>query len=535
MRDMEPVQATRATYSQISRATAIIVGLTLVDKVLAVGKEMLMAQRFGVSEELDAFNIALAFPGVVTLFLSGAIVSALVPLYLEWTTSHSPEEASTRAVRLFYALTLFFSIAALAACVASPALIGIMGYGFDPEVRSLAVSLQRLLTLLIVLDGAGTILRGLLQAQKSFFGLSAAPIFVNCLIILMLVLGKELGIGALVWGTLAGTLCKTAYMLVLLVRQGVRFVPMGLPTRETLKPFLFLAIPLLGSELMSNSNLLVDQAMATQLAAGSVSTLRYAYRINDLPVQVVIIAISRSIFPFVAEQSLADDRSPLRQLFKHSVIVLAFLTFPLICFTVLFSEEIVGFLLQRGAFVREATRETAGTLACFSCGLFFYAYTFVNGTFFSAMRDTRTLFLMGCLSVLLNVALNLLFIRWIGVKGIALSTTVTLGILSVLFVTLLTHRLQFTDHGDLCRSLLRLALASTTIVVVGVALKQVSLRFDVPLLLSLPASVVILAVTYLATVRAASSPDIASSLSLLISPDRIPESLSFLWAGKTRR
>lgn len=524
----------QTTYSQISRATAIIVGLTLVDKILAVGKEMLMAHRFGVSEELDAFNIALAFPGVATLFLSGAIISAVVPLVVEWTKSHSPTEASSRAVRLFYAVSLFFSIAALAVYVASPTIIGVMGYGFDSRIRGLAVAIQRLLVLLILLDGAGTILRGLLQARKCFFGLSAAPIFVNVLIIAMLVVGKELGIGALVWGTILGTMCKTAVMLILLVRDGVRFMPMGLPSRETLKAFLVLAVPLLGSEAMANSNLLVDQAMATQLAAGSVSTLRYAYRINDLPVQVVIIAISRSIFPFIAEQSLADDQSPLRRLFKHSVIVLAFLTFPLICFTVLFSEDIVGILLQRGAFAREATLETASTLACYSCGLFFYAYTLVNGTFFSAMRDTRTLFFMGILSVLLNVVLNLLFIQWIGVRGIALSTTVTLGILSALFISLLTHRLQFTDYRGLCHTLLRLAAASTTVVVAGAMLKQIYLRFEVPLPLSLPASGVILAVTYLAAVRVVSNPDIASSLSLLVSPDRVPTFLEFLWGGKTK-
>ncbi len=522
----------RATYSQISRATAIIVGLTLVDKLLAVGKEMLMAHRFGVSRDLDAFNIALAFPGVLILFLSGAIISAVVPLYSEWTINDSPGEASNRAVRLFYALVLFFSIMALAAFAASPSIIAVMGYGFDAEVKGLAVTLQRFLVLLIVLDGVGIIVRGLLQAKKSFFGLSAAPIFVNLLIIVMLVIGKELGIGALLWGTLVGTLCKTAYMVLLLVREGVRLLPMGLPSRETLSTFLILAVPLVGSELMANSNLLVDQAMATQLAAGSVSTLRYAYRINDLPVQVVIMAISRSIFPFAAEQSLAEDRSPLRRLFKHSVIVLAFLTFPLMGFTVLFSEQIVAVLLQRGAFLPEATRETAGTLACFSSGLFFYAYTFVNGTFFSAMRDTRTLFLMGCLSVVLNVAFNVLFIRWIGVKGIALSSAVTLGILSSLFIILLTRRLQFHDFADLWRCLLRLAAAAGLMAMIGYGLKQIGLFAQAPPLIALLVSAILLAVTYLTAVRVGSSPEIAASLALLISPDRIPRPLAFLWAGK---
>ncbi len=97
------------TYRQISRATGIIVGLTLVDKVLAVVKEMLTAHRFGVSQALDAFNIALAFPGVIILFLTTAFVSAIVPLYLEWGQQASVDEADRRARALFLALALFFA------------------------------------------------------------------------------------------------------------------------------------------------------------------------------------------------------------------------------------------------------------------------------------------------------------------------------------------------------------------------------------------------------------------------------------------
>jgi len=504
------------SYRQISRATGIIVGLTLVDKVLAVAKETLTAYWFGVSAELDAFNIALAFPGVLTLLLSGAIVSAIVPLYLEWSHKYSPVQADRRAVHLFYFLGLLFIFATLAGFAASPFLIDIMGYGFDVPQKVLAVALQRILMLIIILDGFGIVLRGLLQARKSFFGLTAAPIFVNCFIIGMLLFGRDLGIHALVWGTVLGTFCKTAYMLVLLSRQGMRFVPAGLPSKETIAAFAVLVFPMLGSELMSNSNLLVDQAMATQLTSGSVSTLRYAYRINDLPVQVVVLAISRTIFPYVAEQRIRRDAEALRECFKHIVILLGFLSFPMACLAGLFSREAVGILLQRGAFDATAADETAQTLVFYSLGLFLYAYTFVNGTFFSAMKDVKTLFIMGCLATLLNATFNLLFMRWIGVQGIALSATVTQGLISIIFMRIIKKRLAIDTISEIFRNLVPVAVACVALIMAGYWLRMCFLGLDISPVLFLPAAGFILGISYLALLRFICLDELRTSVTLIV-------------------
>ncbi len=73
----------KSLASQIGRASAIVMIWTLVDKALAIGKEMLTAHRFGVSASLDVFNVAYSFPGTVVSLFSAALVSAFVPLYCE--------------------------------------------------------------------------------------------------------------------------------------------------------------------------------------------------------------------------------------------------------------------------------------------------------------------------------------------------------------------------------------------------------------------------------------------------------------------
>jgi hypothetical protein len=85
--------------SQIGRASAVIMIWSMMDKILAIGKEVLTAHRFGVSASLDVFNLAYSFPGTIVLLFSSALVSAVVPLYLEWR-SLSSREADSHATWL---------------------------------------------------------------------------------------------------------------------------------------------------------------------------------------------------------------------------------------------------------------------------------------------------------------------------------------------------------------------------------------------------------------------------------------------------
>lgn len=470
---------------------------SMVDKILAIGKEVLTAQRFGVSASLDVFNIAQAFPGTLILFLSGVLVSAFVPLYLEWRSRLSPQEADSHATWLIFLTAAFFAVLALLCFSLSSIIIRFAGYGFSPEQKQLGIMMERLLSLLIFIDGSAILFRGILHARKMFFHLYVAPIFVNLSIIFFLYFDMGLDIYVLVWGFLAGTLLKAIYMGVALRREGFSFrTPMPFD-RSKVSAIWYLALPLLGSELIANSNLLVDHAMATQLSAGSVSTLRYAFRINDLPIQVVIAAISRAIFPFLSEEFSAGRRDNLQNIFKYSLIFLGFITIPITCLMLLFSEDIVILLLKRGAFDLAAARQTAQTLVCYSLGLLFYAYTFINGQFFIALQKPKVLLYMGIVSVFLNVALNLLFMNFFGVQGIALSTSVTMGIISIWFIFLLKKNLGITNLSQTFSSFFRMILAAAGMLGTALIIVKLFEFASVSRLISVPVAATASSLCYL--------------------------------------
>jgi putative peptidoglycan lipid II flippase len=483
---------------QIGRAGAVIMIWSMADKILAIGKEVLTAQRFGVSASLDVFNLAYSFPGTIVLFF-GVLGAAFIPLYLEWR-NHSSRAADSHATWLIYVTTLLFTCLALICFVFTPEIIRLIGYGFQPWEKQLAVTMERLLILLIIIDGAGILFRGILHARKFFFHLCVAPLFVNITIIFLLFFDMGLDIYVLVWGFLIGTLMKTAYMSIVLYKKGFHY---GTPLpfdRQKMKALWFLAIPMLGNSLIANSNVMIDQVMATQLPEGSVSTLRYAFRINDFPVQAIIAAVSIAIFPFISEEAAAGNKENLKGIFKYTLIFLGFLTIPITCLVMLFSEDLVVLLLKRGAFDMEAARQTAQTLVCYSLGLFFYGYTFVNGSFFAALQNAKALFYMGIASIFLNVLFNIVFMHLIGVRGIALSTSFTMFIISIYFVYLLKRRLDISNLSEIFSSFYRIILAGACMLGTGFLCLRLFQMVTTERWIYLPVTLTLVCISYLAVI-----------------------------------
>lgn len=65
-------------------SAAIVVGIgTALVKVLAVVKELIVANKFGTANELDAFLIALLIPSIMIGIIANSFNSALIPTYIK--------------------------------------------------------------------------------------------------------------------------------------------------------------------------------------------------------------------------------------------------------------------------------------------------------------------------------------------------------------------------------------------------------------------------------------------------------------------
>lgn len=453
---------------QAGKAGIIIFLAVFFDKILAVVKEILVAQRFGVSYELDVFNISMVLPGVIILALSSSFVAALVPLYTDWQ-QHSFAKANEKSLSVLYGNVLVLSCLTILAYFTVPYIFPLFGYGFVAEQVELGIQIQRWLILLFVLNAFGITFLGILQARKQFFYYSSAPLLINITLIFFLFFGTHLGIYALVFGFLLGTFFKVLYLAVNLIRSGYRFFPFRLDP-STIKSYYFLALPMIGSEMIATSNLFVDQVMATQLETGSVSSLIYAFRIYSLPSQLIVVVIISALLPYFSQYVSRNDFDGLRNMFKNTVVFAGFVSFPIIALFLLFSNEIVSMLLERGAFDAKATLVTGGNLFYYSFGIFFQAFTLTNGAILIAIKNTKPLIFLASLSFTLNILLNFVLMQYMGVQGIALSTSITLFFIVIIAYMILIKLIDYGNSLQIIKNIFLLLVTSVALLFFGQAL-----------------------------------------------------------------
>jgi len=514
------MKAPLSTQEAVGRAAGLIVFLSIVGKAVAMAKEISIAAVYGVSRSLDAFNIAYGFPAILALTVSGAVSNGFVPLYVEWW-ARSPMEADQKFRSLLWGSAAVFLLASLLCLLLAPGLYPLFGYGLSKGHQVEVIRIGRYLTLFLFMELLCILPSGYLHARKAFFHLHVLPIIPSVVIILCLFCISSKSIDILVMGVALGSLMKFCYVLGALRGYGVDF---GYPMTwdgAAARRLMTITLPLLGSELIANVNIFIDQVMATELSEGAVSVLRYAYRVNDIPMQIVILALSKAVLPYVSELAVQKDQHGLREMFFVMLTAVATISFPMASVFSLHAEEIVRILFMRGAFGEASVHITAKTLVFYAIGLFFYSYSFINASFFIALQEMRWLFIMGCASVILNVIFNSIGMRFFGVPGIALSTSLTLLLVCGVFLKLLQSKLAIDRFHRISKNLLVIGGATGLLVITSLAVRQSSWLMERPPWERFMESILLEGLAYLAVLYVFRTPDVDRLLHLIVKALRI--------------
>src|SRR5439155_21050749 len=115
--------------------------------------------------------------------------------------------------------------------------------------------------------------------------------------------------------------------------------------------------------------LFADTIIASFLAAGALSALYYADRLNQLPIGVIGIAAGTVLLPEMARRIAAGDEAGARHSQNRAVELTLLLTLPCVAAFLLVPDLIMRALFLRGAFSAANASASASTLAAYALGL----------------------------------------------------------------------------------------------------------------------------------------------------------------------
>jgi putative peptidoglycan lipid II flippase len=221
----------------------------------------------------------------------------------------------------------------------------------------------------------------------------------------------------------AGHLVEVLLLVTWLARSGFRVRHLW-PTLDRDSRFVLSQyLPMVAGGLLMVSTQIVDQAMAAMLPAGSIAALSYGNKIMAVPLNVAVTALGTAATPYLSALVAQHDAATLHRTVMRYVRLSVLGSLLPAAGLAAAATPLVRILFERGAFSSHDTEGVAGVQALACLQIPFHVAGAVLVRAISALSANRVFVWGNILNLTVNVTHNLVFMRRLGVAGIALSTS----------------------------------------------------------------------------------------------------------------
>jgi putative peptidoglycan lipid II flippase len=409
---------------------------------------MVMAGFFGSGMAADAFFVAFRIPNLLRrLFAEGSLTIAFIPVFTEYLTQKSREDAFQVARVVVTLLSIVLALVTLLGVLLSPWIVRIQAFGFGGAGMKydLTVLLTRITFPYIFLISLVALFMGILNSLRHFAAPAAAPIFLNIgMIASILWISPHFSqpIIGVAMGVLIGGILQVALQIPWILRNGISLLPSWMPDHPAVKRICLLMLPAIFGSALYQFTQFMGTLLASFLAEGSVSWLYYADRLVQFPLGVFAIAVSTAALPSLSKQVAENDLNEFRDTLGHALRLVFFITIPSMVGLIILRSLIIQVFFQRGAFDANSTQMTAWALLFYSLGLWAFSGIRVMVSAFYALQDTKTPVKVAAVALVANLIFSLLLMGPLKHGGLALALSLASSLQFCLLVFFLKRRMD---------------------------------------------------------------------------------------------
>ncbi len=413
----------RPWKSPAARTLLVAGGAGVLCKAVALGRELLIAERFGASDLLDAFLVAVIVPVTVANVVGNVLATSLLPQLLNVRREAGPAaEIAAQQRALFWSIALLAMVGTLFA-MAGPWLLLLLSPGFAGSTRTLTHQLLWAATPFGVIAGATRIYAVLAESDGRFVRSALSPLLTT-LVSVLLLLALAPSPFILVAGLTIGAATELAFNAASLSRTRYRPWPRpgALTSFET--GLVAVAWPVSLGSFLHGLTVVVDQSFASLAGPGAVSELTYGIRFVAVATGLIGTPLFAYTFPRFARLVAERQFVHLRREFRRYALLSLLVGLPPMVLLSAGSAWIVEATFQRGRFSAEAAQQVALVQSLSALQIPFAIVAMLGLRCVFALKLRHVMLYQGTATVLADIALNDCLLRWLGVPGIALATTI---------------------------------------------------------------------------------------------------------------
>ena len=471
--------------TNLTKATLLVSASFGLNKVLAILRQLIIARQFGLSSELDVFNVANNVPDLLYALISGgALAMAIIPVLSEVLTREGRQTAwqvlsriANFAFLVTGGLSLLVGIFAVQ-LVNSP--LGIAP-GFSTEQQALVAELMRMnLVATLIFSMAGLLIAGL-QANHHFLLPALAPILYNIgQIFGALVLAPEsgmtilgirlpafgLGVHGLVYGVLIGSALYFLSLIPGLMQYQFKWLPRLDLNHPDVHKILVMLGPRVAGMLFYQLTFIARDNFASRLELGAVTALTYGWMIQQVPETLIGTALGTTLLPTISELFAKRDILGYKDTLRRSVQVILALSIPAV---VLLSAGLAPLLSVAFGWDSSATETLLWVTRAFLVGLTGHCLIEVASRAFYAQQNALIPSIASAVNLVLYILFGALFANRLQAAGLGLADSLSFSAQAVLLITVLIWLMKkktgaSTSISNVMRSLFQQGTLNATLI-----------------------------------------------------------------------
>lgn len=488
-------QSRALSNNQFLRATLLMLVGFLASGILGYVRTWILAAQFGTSAPYDAFVAAQRLPETIfVLVAGGALGSSFIPIYAK-IREKNEDEAWTLASAVMTLTAIAAAVLGIFVTIFADFIVAnLLLRDTSPELQALTANMMRMMMITPFIFSISGLVMGILQSHGLFLLPSIAismnniGIIIGAIVIAPLVATAPYSpieaianqtilpidqVGAnSVYGLAYGAILSAVLHLLVqapaLFQIKAKLRPLPNWRIEGLAQILKLMLPRVLGLAVVQLNFIVMIPLATGMVAGSLGAIQVAFTLLFTVIGVIGQSVGTAVFPSLSALHAEGNIEGFKERLASAMRNALFLAIPASLGLILLGEAAVSFF-ERGAWTAESTRGTAWALSFYATGLAGFVLLEILARAFYALEDTWTPVLVGLGAMISNIALNFVFIRFIGdptslergaFAGLAFANASTTLVEALLLWWLMRRRIGSIRDSYIFNGIFKTALAT---------------------------------------------------------------------------
>lgn len=440
-------------------AAVVLIVANVVQRVLGMAREIVVANLFGASPALSAFNLAKLVPDTLYQLIAGGEMmnSSLVPVFSDYVARSRREELWAAFGTVVSLVVVVLSAAVLLVELFAPQIAWLVGARNleDPALFPLTVNLLRVTAPVMLFLSLSSVMMAVLYALRRF----TLPAFTTAVFNIGIIAAALLWPGnvfALAWGMLAGSIMMIALQLPALRDMSLR---LNFNWRHpVVRRILRLYAPIVLGLVVNQAGIFIGYNLATLTGDRSVNYMRFSTTLYQLPMGLVVVALSTAILPTLSQQS--SILKTFKKTLAQGLRLVITLILPATVGLFVLSIPIIQLIFEHGKFTPVDTIITAQVLRIDLIGLPFAAVDLMLVYASYARKDTLRPALVGIASVVFYVAVAWVLLEPLGLLGLMVANAAKLVLHAAIMIWLLHRQLDGLRGFKITNVLLKSGAAS---------------------------------------------------------------------------